>query len=192
MEEDKSRPVKKRHTAQRIFERLKQDYEYSGTERTVRREVRLLRADIPDSHVPQTYLPADGATFDFGEAWVILASQETKVHLSYLRLDYSSKFFVCALPSEKQEALFEGHLRRLEYLGGLAGRIRYYNMKAAVYKILTGRNRQEQSRWVSFRSHFLFESEYCNPGCAQEKGGVENLVGYVRRNFLVPIPEFQL
>ena len=141
--------------------------------------------------MPQTYQPADGGTFDFGEAYVFLGGRETKVHLGYLRLDYSSKYLVVALPTERQEALFECHLRGFAYLGGVPRRMRYDNLKPAVHKILTGKNRQEQAAWVSFRSHFLFESEYVTPGRGQEKGGVENLVGYVRRNFLVPLPDVQ-
>jgi len=191
LQEDKLRPVKQRHTARRIHGRLREEYGYPGSERTVRREVSRLRGHIPDSHVPQTYEPADGGTFDFGEALVRLGGQETKVHLGCLRLDYSSHYFVCALPTERQEALFECHLRGFVSLGGVPQRMRYDNLKPAVAKILRGRNRQEQSGWISFRSHFLFESEYVTPGRGQEKGGVENLVGYVRRNFLVPLPEFQ-
>lgn len=191
LKEDKQRPAKQRHTAKRIYERLKEEYGYTGSDRTVRREVGLLKGEIPDSHVPQTYQAAEGGTFDFGEAYVNLSGQETKVHLGCLRLDYSSHYFVCALPTERQEALFECHLRGFAYLGGVPGRIRYDNLKAAVYKIMTGKRRQEQASWISFRSHFLFESDYVTPGRGQEKGGVENLVGYVRRNFLVPLPAFQ-
>jgi transposase len=121
---------------------------------------------------------------------VKLQGRETRVHLGCLRLDYSSHYFVCALPSERQEALFECHLRGFLYLGGGPERMRYDNLKPAVHKILRGKNRQEQAAWVAFRSHFLFESEYVTPGRGQEKGGVENLVGYVRRNFLVPLSEF--
>ncbi|MFH1595083.1 MAG: IS21 family transposase [Pseudomonadota bacterium] len=191
LQEDKQRPAKQRHTARRIHTRLREEYGYQGSERTVRREVSLLRGTIPDSHVPQTYEPADGGTFDFGEALVKLGGLETRVHLGCLRLDYSSHYFICALPTERQEALFECHLRGFTYLGGVPERIRYDNLKPAVAKILKGKNRQEQSAWVAFRSHFLFESEYVTPGRGQEKGGVENLVGYVRRNFLVPVPEFR-
>jgi transposase len=191
LQEDKQRPTKQRHTAKRIYERLKEEYGYQGSDRTVRREVGLLRGTVPDSHVPQTYQAAEGGTFDFGEAYVILSGQETKVHLGCLRLDYSSHYFVCALPTERQEALFECHLRGFAYLGGVPGRIRYDNLKTAVYKILMGKRRQEQASWTAFRSHFLFESEYVTPGKGQEKGGVENLVGYVRRNFLVPLPAFR-
>ncbi len=190
LQEDKRRPTKQRHTAKRIYERLQAEYGYQGSDRTVRREVNRLRGKIPESHVPQTYQPADGGAFDFGEAYVLLGGRETKVHLGYLRLDYSSKYLVVALPTERQEALFECHLRGFTYLG-VPRRVRYDNLKPAVHKILTGKNRQEQAAWVSFRSHFLFESEYVTPGRGQEKGGVENLVGYVRRNFLVPLPDVQ-
>ena len=189
--EDKQRPVKQRHTAKRIYERLQAEYGYRGSDRTVRAEVSRLKDKVPDSHVPQTYQPADGGTFDFGEAYVRLGGRETKVHLGYLRLDYSSKYLMLALPTERQEALFECHLRGFAYLGGVPQRMRYDNLKPAVHKILTGKNRQEQAAWIAFRSHFLFASEYVNPGRGQEKGGVENLVGYGRRNFLVPLPEVQ-
>lgn len=189
LEDDRSRPVKQRHTARRIYDRLTQEYGFTGSDRIVRREVGILREKIPDSHVPQTYQPADGATFDFGEAIAIIDGVKTKIHLAAMRLDYSSKFFVCALPTQRLESLFEGHIGAFTYLEGIAYRIRYDNMKLAVKKIFKGRNREEQSLWVSFRSHFLFEADYCNPGEAQEKGSVENLIGYVRRNFLVPIPE---
>jgi hypothetical protein len=135
---------------------------------------------------PQTYAPADGGTFDLGEALVI-KGRETKVHLGCLRLDYSAIILSApCLPSERQEALFECHLQGFSYLGGTPGRMRYDNLRPAVQKILRGKNRQEQAVWVAFRSHFVFESEYV----IRVKGGVENLVGYVRRNFLVPPPEF--
>lgn len=188
LEEDRRRPPKQRHTAKRIYDRLKDEYGFPGGERAVRREVSLLREKVPDSHVPQTYRPADGATFDFGEAQVVMDGTQRKVHLACMRLDYSSKFFVCALPSERSEGLYASHIDAFQYLEGVPERIRYDNMKQAVRKVLTGRNRSEQSLWVAFRSHFLFEADYCTPGKGQEKGGVENLVGFVRRNFLVPMP----
>jgi transposase len=191
LEEDKHRPAKQRHTARRIFDRLQDEYGYMGTDRTVRREVSLLRAKLPESHVPQTYSAGEGATFDFGEAQVIFSGKEKTIHLACMRLDHSSKFFVYALPTERRESLFESHLRGFAYLGGIPLRVRYDNLTTAVYRILKGRSRDEQAVWVAFRSHFLFEAHYCNPGKGQEKGGVENLVGYARRNFLVPLPEVE-
>ena len=190
LDEDLGRPMKQRHTAKRIHERLRDEYGYAGTDRTVRNHVRRLKAKIPDSHVPQVYEPGDGATFDFGEAQVELGGQMCTVQLACMRLDYSSKFFVCAFPTQRFEAFKESHLRGFSFLGGVPRRIRYDNLKVAVDKILRGRDRKEQDSWTAFRSHFLFEAVYCNPGAGQEKGGVENLVGYARRNYLVPIPKF--
>jgi hypothetical protein len=65
----------------------------------------------------------------------------------------------------------------------------YDNLKMAVYMILTGRNRQEQESFKRFRSCYLFESNYCNPAQGHEKGGVENDVGFVQRNFMTPVLE---
>lgn len=191
LKEDESRPRKQRHTAKRVYERLRDEHGYEGTDRTVRNHVRRLKAKTPDSHVPQVYERADGGTYDFGEAQVVLAGEPVVVQLAFMRLDYSSKFFVFAMPTQRLEALMESHVRGFTYLEGVARRMRYDNMKTAVKKVLRGRNRREQEKWVAFRSHFLFESEYCNLASGQEKGGVENLVGYFRRNFLVPIPRFE-
>ena len=149
LQEDKRRPAKQRHTAKRIYARLQAEYGYQGSDRTVRREVNRLRGKIPESHVPQTYQPADGGTFDFGEAHVLLGGRETKVHLGYLRLDYSSKYLVVALPTERQEALFECHLRGFIHLGGVPRRIRYDNLSPAVHTILIGKVIEEPATLVS-------------------------------------------
>lgn len=74
-----------------------------------------------------------------------------------------------------------------QYFGGVPKRLSYDNLKSAVLRVMEGRNRVEQSAFVTFRSHYLFESRYCTPGEGHEKGGVEHGVGYVRRNFLTPL-----
>jgi hypothetical protein len=94
-----------------------------------------------------------------------------------------------AFPAQKQEAFFEGHVRAFHFLGGIPRRISYDNLKAAVQRVLTGRNRKEQESFIVFRSHYLFESNFCTPGQGHEKGRVEDGVGFSRRNFLVPIPQ---
>jgi len=94
-----------------------------------------------------------------------------------------------AFPTQRQEAFLLGHVRAFAHFGGVPHRISYDNLKAAVKRILEGRNREEQTTFIRFRSHYLFDSHYCTPGQAHEKGGVENGVGYTQRNFLVPLPE---
>jgi hypothetical protein len=118
----------------------------------------------------------------------------TSYLLPWVRAD--SRFSNRELAGDGQEAFLEGHVHAFTVLGGLpTGRIRYDNLTAAVKKILFGgsRARVENPRWVLFRSHYLFEAFYCEPGLAgaHEKGGVEGQVGYFRRNYLVPVPEVE-
>ena len=188
--EDEQRPPKQRHTAKRIYERLTSEYGFQGAESTVRRYVgqrrKALRAQV---FIPLSYAPGQTAQVDFGTAQAIIAGEELTVHLFCLRLGYSKQPFVTALPTQAQEAFFEGHVRAFDFLGGVPREIVYDNLKAAVKRILAGRNREEQATFTAFRSHYLFESRFCTPRQAHEKGLVEGLVGYARRNWFVPPPE---
>lgn len=94
---------------------------------------------------------------------------------------------VCQL-LQKQEAFLEGHVHAFHHFGGVPRRLTYDNLTTAVRRILEGRNREEQETFISFRSHYLYESNFCNPREAHEKGKIENGVGFGRRNFLVPPP----
>lgn len=93
-----------------------------------------------------------------------------------------------AFPFQKQEAFLEGHERAFRFFGGVLWCIAYDNLKTAVYRILSGRNRTEQEVFITFRSYYLLESCYCTPGQSHEKGGVENDAGYTLRNFMAPLP----
>jgi transposase len=191
LEQDKQRPKKQRHTAHRIFERLRDEYFFPGAESTIRKYVRTLKKPIPEAFLPLEYELGSEAQCDFGEADAIFAGAQVTVHLFCMRLMAGARSFVVAFPHEKSEAFYEGHRRAFEAFGGVPRRIRYDNPKVAVKKILGPRERTEQKGFVALRSHYLFESLYCLPGRkgAHEKGGVENLVGYCRRNYLVPLPE---
>ena len=108
-----------------------------------------------------------------------------------LRLSFSGKAVHRAFATQGQEAFLEGHVDAFEAFGGTPlVHIRYDNLKAAVSRVLFGRNRTESARWVAFRSHYGFEAFYCHPGVdgAHEKGGVEGEGGRFRRNHLVPVP----
>ena len=83
-----------------------------------------------------------------------------------------------AFPTQKQECFYAGHVAAFDYLGGIPRRLSYDNLKTAVKRVLQGRNRQQQERFILFRSHYLFESHFCTPGAGHEKGRVENGVGY--------------
>jgi hypothetical protein len=142
----------------------------------------------PALYLPLVFDPGIDAQVDWGEATVILQGEAVVVQLFIMRLCYSRKLFVMAFPTQRQEAFLLGHVLAFAHFGGVPHRISYDNLKVAVQQILEGRNRIEQTDFVRFRSHYLFESRFCTPAQGHEKGGVESDVGYSRRNFLVPPP----
>ena len=88
-----------------------------------------------------------------------------------------------------QQAFLEAHEHAFQYFGGVFRVLRYDNLKAAVKKILRGFRREETARFIAFRSHWRFQSEFCTPYEAHEKGGIESEAGYFRRNHWVPMPK---
>jgi transposase len=188
--ESKKQKRKQRYTAHRIFEILRSEG-YLGSEGAVHNYVSRERRkdEYKEKYIPLEFDPGQDAQVDWGEAEVILAGERVTVQLFILRLNYSKARFVMAFPFQKQEAFFDGHNQAFRFFGGIPRRLTYDNLKTAVYKILTGRNRQEQESFKRFRSYYLFESNYCNPAQGHEKGGVENDVGYAQRNFMTPLLE---
>jgi transposase len=194
LEADQDAPPKQRHTAKRIFDRLVNEHGYAGKERAVREYVHdWKRAQRSESigYLPLSYAPGEEGQCDWGEGLVRVAGVEHTAQLFLLRLAYSLKPFVCAFPTARQECFFTGHEAAFHLFGGVPRRITYDNLTTAVQKVLAGRNRTEQDAFIAFRGHHLFESFFCLPGKegAHEKSLVETLVGYARRNFLVPIPD---
>jgi transposase len=188
LDEDRGRPPKQRHTAHRIYDRLVAEYGFQGGESTVRQYVRERRPGQRDVYIPLEHDPAE-AQVDWGEAMVYIKGRLVETSLFCLRLCYSQRFFVVAYPRQTKEAFYTGHVAAFDELGGVPRSITYDNLSTAVKKVLGGRRREEQQEFIAFRSHYLFESVFCRPGEGHEKGLVENLVGYVRRNFLVPLPQ---
>jgi len=189
LKEDEDRPKKQQHTARRVWIRLKEEQDFTGSESCIRRYVRSQRLVIREVYIPLFYKPGQDSQTDWGEAKVWMKGEEVKVQFFAIRPCYSGACFVVAYPTQKQEAFFDGHQRGFEFLGGVTRRNLYDNLKTAVQKVLSGRDRKEQESFIGFRSHFLFESVFCQPAKANEKGGVENLVGYVQRNYFVPLPD---
>ena len=168
LSDDLAAPRKQRHTARRVWQRLLDEHGAGVAESTIRRHVRAVRrqlgADGVLVSVPQSHPPGAEAEVDFGEATVIVAGAPLRVAIFHLRLSHSGAAVHVAFASEGQEALLEGHAIAFERLGGVPGRIRYDNLKAAVARILTGRDRIEADRFVALRSHYGFDSFFCEPG----------------------------
>ncbi len=132
--------------------------------------------------------PPGEAQVDFGEATIRLAGQETKVALFVMTLPYSGAIFMQAFPRECTETFLEGHRRAFEYFGGVPRRISYDNSAIAVIEVLKGRERKLTKEFLRLQSHYLFQEHFCLVRRANEKGHVERLLGFARRNFLVPVP----
>jgi transposase len=190
LEQDQEAPPKQRHTAKRIYDRLVDEYGFTGHEATVRRLVAQLRERSPEVYIPLTAGWGQQAQVDWGQAVVEIAGTREVAHLFCLRLRASAVPFAWAAPTEKLEAFLEGHVRAFAWLGGVPRECVYDNPKTAVVRILAGPERIEHAHFSHLRAHYLFESLFCRPAEGHEKGAVENLVGYVRRNALVPVPSF--
>jgi transposase len=187
LKQDEQAPPKQRHTAKRIFERLRDEHGYPGGLTVVKEAVLAARRQHQEVFVPLSHRPGE-AQVDFGHAEVTVAGVPTKVALFVLTLPYSDALFCRAYPRECTEAFLDGHGQAFAFLGGVPRRVSYDNSKIAVAKVVGSRTRQVTREFQRLQSHFLFEAHFCLVRRAQEKGHVENLVGYARRNFLVPVP----
>src|SRR6516164_6751008 len=194
LEEDGDAPRKQRHTAHRIFTRLREEHpEHPIGEATVRRYVAARKRELglggSEVFIPQSYAPGQEAQVDWFEATVKLGGEPVALQFFTMRSMFSGDAFHRAYTNATQQAFLEGHEHAFAYFGGVFRTLRYDNLTLAVKKILRGRQREETERVIAFRSHWGFRSEYCNPARGNEKGGVENALGWYRRNFLVPVPE---
>lgn len=196
LEADRRAPRKQRHTAHRIWQRIRE--EVAGcevAERTVRQYVRQRKVELgrttSETFVPQSYPWGGEAQVDWYEAWAEIGGEQQKLQVFALRSMASGAAYHRAYRRATQQAFLEGHEFAFGYFGGVFRRLRYDNLAAAVKRIVRGSRREETTRFIAFRSHWRYEAEFCNPGQGHEKGGVEGEVGYFRRNHWVPLPQVE-
>ena len=187
LEEDRERPRKQRHTARRIFQRLRAEHDFAGGETIVKDYVRERRLRGREMFVPLVHPPGH-AQADFGEAVAVIGGEERKVHFFCLDLPHSDACFVKAYPAETAEAFCDGHNAAFAFFGEVPLSVLYDNTRLAVARILGDGTRQRTRVFAELQSHFLFADRFGRPGKGNDKGKVEGLVGYARRNFLVPVP----
>lgn len=193
LDADRRAPRKQRHTAHRIYERIQQERPgHPIAESTVRQYVRERKAALGlaarETFVPQSYPWASEAQVDWYEAVADLDDERVTLQVFSMRSMASGGAFHRAYRHATQQAFLEAHELALRYFGGVFRRLRYDNLSAAVRRVLRGSRREETARFVAFRSHWRFASEFCTPAEGHEKGGVESEVGRFRRTHWVPIP----
>ena len=163
LEADAKVPRKQRHTAKRIFERLRDEYGFDGQHTIVKDYVREHRRQVREMFVPLTHDPGH-AQCDFGEALAVIAGVERKAHYFVLDLPHSDGCFVKAYPAETTEAFVDGHVSAFAFLGGSPQSILYDNTKLAVAKILGHGRRKRTRAFTGLQSHYLFEDRFGRPG----------------------------
>lgn len=188
LNEDKACPKKQRHTAKRIFVRLKEERGYEGGYTIVREYVRKYHVLNKEMFCPLEH-PAGEAQVDFGEAWAIIGGKKQKCHIFVMDIPQSDACFVKAYPHENTEAFCEGHASAFSFFEGVPSKILYDNTSIAVSFILG--KRKKTKAFCELQSHYLFEEKFARVRKGNDKGNVEGLVGYARRNFMVPIPEYE-
>jgi len=188
LESDRKAPKKQRHTAKRIWERLRDEHGFTGKPTIVKDAVRAWKDGHREVFLPLSHRPGE-AQVDFGFAQVKLAGQATKVALFVMTLPYSDALFIQVFPRECTEAFLEGHKRAFAFVAGVPWRISYDNSKIAVSKITGSRQREVTKEFLRLKSHHLFQDHFCLVRRANEKGHVERLLDFARTNYLVPVPE---
>jgi transposase len=178
-----------------VWQRLLDEEGADVAESSVRALVARLRREIgcdgSQVTVPQTHDPAEEAEVDFGEFHALIAGVMLKLFMFVMRLSHSGKAVHIAYGNTAQESFLDGHVRAFATFGGVpTGMIRYDNLTPAVVKVLLGRERDQNPRFVALRSHYGYRSFFCMPGKAgaHEKGGVEGEIGRFRRTRLTPLP----
>ncbi len=184
---DRDRPKKQRHTSRRVFERLRDEHGFTGKITIVKDYVAGWRQRTQEMFVPLSHPPGH-AQADFGEAIGVIDGVECKIHFFAMDLPHSDAIFVAGYPAETTEAFCDGHVKAFTFFDGVPKSILYDNTRIAVVRILGDGRRRRTRVFSELQSHYLFTDRFGRPGKGNDKGKVEGLVGYARRNFLVPVP----
>ena len=187
IESDRQLPKKQRHTAKRIYERIKQEG-YQGQYTIVREAVREIKRLNREVFMPLVHRPGE-AQVDFGQALAKIAGVLRKVYFFVMALPYSDAFFVMVFERECTETYWGGHKQAFKFFGGVPRRISYDNSKVMVSKIVGAHKRELTHGFLQLKSHYLFEEHFCRVRRPNEKGVVEGMVKYSRLNFFVPVPQ---
>ena len=189
IKEDLTKKKKYRRTAKRMYEMLKEQFGFTGSDRSVRLYVSKRKQELLEENesaaLPLEAKPAT-AQVDFGEAPFIYKGEHINLPFLVLSFPNSNAAYVQVMPSQNRECFLEGLKRMFHYMGRVPRTIRFDNLSPAVKKILPNGERELTEEFQRFVLHYGFECEFCNPASGNEKGNVEAKVKYIRNNFFLP------
>ena len=190
--EDQLLPRKDRRTAKAIWILLKEHHDFTGSDRTVRAYVaerkKALKYEQQEKYIELEH-PIGEAQVDFGTVRTIWDGEFKEFSSLTTAFPWSNVGFGVPVPSEKALCFLYALRVSFEMAGGVPRKIRFDNLPAAVTSIGKNGERVLSELFVRFMLHYRFEAEFCNRGKGNEKGVVENKVGYTRRNWYVPYPQ---
>ena len=189
LRDDLDQRAKQRHTAKRVFERLRDEHGFVGGYTIVKDYIREHRRRGREMFVPLHHPPGH-AQADFGEATVVIGGVEQTAHFFALDLPHSDACYIRAYPAATAEAWVDGHVHAFAFFGRVPQSVLYDNDRCLVSRILPDGTRKRATLFSGFLSHYLIRDRYGRPGKGNDKGAVEGLVGWARRNFMVPLPRF--
>jgi len=177
LEDDRQAPRKQRHTAHRIWQRIRVERpEHVVAESTIRKYVRERKRELGSSVrttcVPQSYAPGQEGQVDWYEAWAELSGELVRLQVFSMRSMASGAAFHRAYHRATQQAFLEAHEHAFQYFQGVFALLRYDNLKAAVKKILRGFRREETTRFIAFRSHWRFARSFARRTKRTKKAGL--------------------
>ncbi|MGE5608247.1 MAG: IS21 family transposase [Bacillota bacterium] len=189
LKDDESAPRKQRHTAQRIFQRLRDEHGYSGQYDQVRRYVAAHRKRQRETHLLLDHPPGSRLECDFGHIQVDFPEGRRLVPVLLAVWSYSQYPFAIALPDETTGSILHGLVCALEFFDCVPAELWWDNPTTVAKAILRGRDRQLNPYYAALASHYRFAPLFCMPARGQEKSDVERTVYALERRFATPVPQ---
>jgi len=187
---DQEEPRRRRRTAMKLYLELCEEG-YTGSYVSVNNFVKHWKLEcgqnVSKVYVPLEFAPGEAFQFDWSEEEIALAGKLTRIKVAHIRLSHSRFFLTVAYPNEQLEMVLEAHDEAFLFFGGVCRKGIYDNMKTAVQKVLVGKDRIFNRRFLELASHYLFEPIACTPAAGWEKGQVENQVSTSRCRFFTPL-----
>ena len=189
LEADRFMPRKQRHTAKRVYDRLVSERGYGGAYSSVQRYVKRWREEhrLPsDGYLELEWHPGE-AQVDFGMARAVVGGDRVDVHCLVVTFPYSNMRYCAALPGENAECVCAGLRTVFEHIGAVPLTLVLDNATGAGHRVAWDRVSIVKV-FELFVEHYRLETRFCNPNSGNEKGSVENAVGFLRRNIMVTLP----
>ena len=172
------------YSAQQIYQRLC-EAGYQGGRTIVKDYVHRIRPRPQQAFLKLNFAPGEAAQVDWGEyATIAVGSTRRRLSFFVMVLCYSRRMYLEFTVSQTMEFFLQCHENAFAAFGGVVGRVMVDNLKSAVLQRLVGEAPVFNPKYLDFSRHWGFEITPCNIRAGNEKGRVENGVGYVKKNLL--------